>query len=76
MYIIFDKNRKEDLMMAIYTETFVSPFEKNTKSDALKVLEAIRQTHDSAHGWVEIEGYVEQLPNGKWRAVRKHEKRS
>ena len=62
--------------MTVFKETFVSPFEKETKSDALKTLDAIRAAHSSAYGWVEIEGYAEQLPNGKWRAVRKHEKRS
>lgn len=62
--------------MAIYKETFVSPFEKDTKGDALKVLDAIREVHDSAHGWVEIEGFAEPLPNGKWRAVRVHEQHS
>ena len=48
----------------VYEETFKSPFEKDSESDARKVLEAIRDVHDSAHGWVEIEGYVEKLPNG------------
>lgn len=57
-----------------YKETFVSPFEKETKGDALRVLDAIRSAHSSAYGWREIEGFVEQLPNGKWRAVRVHEK--
>lgn len=55
-----------------YTEKFVSPFEKDTKEEAERVLEAIRNQHPSEKGWREIYGYVEQLPNGKWRAVRKH----
>ena len=57
-----------------FEETFVSPFEKDTKGDALRVLNEIRKAQDSAHGWIELEGFVEQLPNGKWRAVRHHAK--
>lgn len=60
--------------MAFFRETFVSPFERTTEGEALKVLEAIRSSHSTANGWTEIEGFVEQLPNGKWRAVRIHEK--
>ena len=58
----------------VFEETFVSPFQKEKKSDALRVLDAIRICHSSLFGWVEIEGFVEQLPNGKWRAVRHHAK--
>lgn len=58
----------------IYEETFKSPFEKDSRADALKVLDAIRDAHPTTYGWVEIDGYVEQLPNGKWRAVRRHAK--
>lgn len=58
----------------VFEETFESPLEKDTEADALKVLDDIREIHDEAHGWVEIEGYAEQLPNGKWRAVRYHAK--
>lgn len=58
----------------VFEETFKSPFEKETEGDALKVLDNIREVHDPNHGWIEIEGYAEQLPNGKWRAVRKHAK--
>ena len=57
----------------IYHETFVSPFEKDTEGDALRVLDAIRECHPASSGWVEIRGFVEQLPNGKFRAVRVHE---
>ena len=56
----------------VLEETIVSPFEKESKDDALKVLEEIRKVHDSRHGWFEVIGTVEQLPNGKWRAVRRH----
>lgn len=59
----------------IFQETFISPFQKETEGDALKTLEAIREAHPESSGWFEIDGFVEQLPNGKWRAVRKHEKR-
>lgn len=62
--------------MATFIETFVSPFEKETRADALRVLQAIRDAHPESSGWVEIDGGVEQLPNGKWRAFRVHEKRS
>lgn len=55
-----------------YEETFRSPFERNTAESAMEVLNEIRKSHDAAHGWVELEGYAEQLPNGKWRAVRHH----
>lgn len=56
----------------VYEETFKSPFERDTQADALKVLDAIRAAHPTSCGWVELDGYAEQLPNGKWRAVRKH----
>ena len=55
-----------------YEEIFVSPFQKDTEGDALKTLQAIRDAHPASSGWKEIKGYVEQLPNGKWRAVRHH----
>jgi len=55
-----------------FEETFISPFRKDTYEDAYKVLEAIRSVHSAEHGWREIEGYVETMPNGKYRAVRKH----
>ena len=58
----------------VFEETFVSPFQKETKGDALRVLNAIRTCHPSILGWVEFEGFGEQLPNGKWRAVRHHAK--
>lgn len=58
----------------IFEETFISPFEKDTEIDALKVLDDIRKEHDASQGWVERNAYVEQLPNGKWRAVRQHAK--
>lgn len=68
-------NSKGDITMSNYTETFVSPFEKETKGEALRVLQSIRDVHSVEYGWVELEGFVEQLPNGKWRAVRVHEQR-
>ncbi len=58
----------------IFRETFISPFQKDTREEAYKVLEAIRDAHPTYYGWVEIDGYVEKLSNGKWRAVRVHEK--
>ena len=59
--------------MSVYHEVFVSPFEKDTQGEALQVLQAIRECHSAYYGWREIRGFVEQLPNGKWRAVREHE---
>ena len=58
-----------------YIETFRSPFEKETEKEALKVLQEIRNVHSSEHGWEELEGYIEELSNGKYRAVRKHAKK-
>lgn len=60
-------------MAKIYREVFVSPAEMETQGDALKVLQSIRDAHSEKYGWHEIRGFVEQLPNGKWRAVREHE---
>lgn len=57
-----------------FKETFVSPFGKETESDARRVLDKIREAHDAAHGWAEIDAYVEQRADGKWYAVRIHEK--
>lgn len=56
----------------VFEETFVSPFPKDTKAAAERVLETIRSCHQANWGWKEIAGYVEELPNGKFRAVRKH----
>lgn len=58
----------------VYREVFVSPFEKDTQSDALKVLQAIREFYSTIYGWEEISGFAEKLPNGKYRAVREHAK--
>ena len=56
----------------IYSEVFVSPFEKDTESEALRVLNSIREAHPASSGWEEVRGFVEKLPNGKYRAVREH----
>ena len=58
--------------MSVYREVFISPFEKETEGDALRVLQAIRDVHPADRGWTEIRGFVEKLPNGKYRAVREH----
>lgn len=60
--------------MAIFEETFVSPFEKDTKEQAFKVLEEIRKAHPAEQGWEEVFYRIEQTENGKWRAVRRHRK--
>lgn len=58
--------------MSVYVETFVSPFEKDTEEAANELLNKIRDAHPESSGWEEVYGIVEKLPNGKWRAVRKH----
>lgn len=60
--------------MAIFEETFVSPFEKDTREEAFKELDKIREAHPVEYGWKEISAWVEKLHNGKWRAVRRHRK--
>ena len=60
--------------MTVYEETFVSPFEKDTKEEALVVLNKIRAAHPADKGWVEVSARVEQTSSGKWRAVRHHKK--
>lgn len=55
-----------------YEGIFISPFEKNTKAEAIAVLNQIRNRFNSENGWLELKGYVEKLPNGKWHAVRYH----
>ena len=56
----------------VFREIFRSPFEKETEDSALKVLQQIRAVHSAEYGWKEIRGFVEKLPNGKFRAVREH----
>lgn len=58
----------------MYKEVFRSPIEKETETEAQKILESIREAHPESNGWKEIRGYVEKLPNGKYRAVREHER--
>lgn len=58
-----------------FHEVFKSPFEKETEGAALDVLQEIRKAHPASKGWVELNSYVEHLPNGKWRAVREHAKK-
>ena len=58
----------------VYEETFRAPFEKDTESDALGVLDEIRATHSSKHGWVEISSRIEKTPDNKFVAVRQHAK--
>lgn len=60
--------------MRNFKETFKSPFEKDTYDEALGVLNEIRKVHSIANGWTEIDAYIETLPNGKYRAVRIHQK--
>ena len=58
----------------VFEETFRSPFEKPTESDALKVLEEIRSSHPLKDGWVEISSKIEKTCNSMFIAVRHHAK--
>ncbi len=57
-----------------FKETFKSPFDKDTREEAEEVLDKIRASHPATSGWEEIEAHIEELPNGKYRAVRTHQK--
>ncbi len=59
----------------MYAEVFRSPFEQSTKEEAMRVLNKIRDAHPEGSGWHEVRGYVEKLPNGKYRAVREQTKK-
>ena len=58
----------------VFEETFMSPSVFSSQDEALKVLDEIRDCHPSDHGWIELAGYVEKNPNGKWCAIRHHAK--
>ena len=58
----------------MYREVFKSPIEKETEEGAKRILDSIRKAHPESNGWREIRGYIEKLPNGKYRAVREHER--
>ena len=58
----------------VFHERFVSSIECDTEKEAMRVLNAIREAHPESSGWKEIIGFVEKLPNGKFRAVREHAK--
>lgn len=57
-----------------YDQELLSVIERDTQEEALKDLAKIRENFSAYNGWIEIDGYAEQLKNGKWRAVR-HQKR-
>lgn len=59
---------------SVFHERFVSPIECDTETEAMRVLESIRDGHPETSGWKEIKGFVEKLTNGKYRAVREHVK--
>lgn len=59
-------------MANFFEETYKSPFETRTREEAERVLNEIRRDYSPAHGWEEIYGGVEALPNGRFRAVRIH----
>ena len=54
-----------------FEETFRSAFPKPTRELAENVLEEIRNQHNSAYGWVEIDSRIEETPAG-FVAVRHH----
>lgn len=54
-----------------FEEIFRSPFARPTRESAEQVLESIRDAHNSAHGWVELDARIEETPNG-FIAVRHH----
>ncbi len=56
----------------VFEEVFYSAFEKDTRAEAIRVLNDIREAHPQSSGWEEFAGTAEELPNGKWRAVRHH----
>lgn len=56
----------------VFEETYKDPIEFSNQHEALEALNKIRHNFPSSKGWFEIAGYVEPLPNGKWRAVRHH----
>ena len=57
-----------------YSEIFESPCVFDTKEEAQKVLDNIRESHPANLGWKELDAYVVKGSNGKWRAVRSHVK--
>ena len=58
----------------VFSETFASPFEAETRERAEHTLNQIRESHREEYGWIEdpAKTGVTQLPNGKWRAYRTH----
>ena len=54
-----------------FEEIFRSAFPKSTPSQAEIVLNSIRGCHDEAHGWVEIDAWLEKTSTG-YIAVRQH----
>lgn len=57
-----------------FTETFVSPFLKDTEEEAKNLLEEIRESHPASSGWEEIKVSINLLPNGKYQVIRQHKK--
>ena len=51
-------------------ETFASTFKNESESNALKVFEKIRRNHSDLKCWLKQEGYIQELPDGKWSAVK------
>ncbi len=65
------KNRR-----MVSSKIFETPAVFDSKAEALRALDNIRESYPSSSGWEEIGdgGYVVQCSNGKWRAVRHHAK--
>lgn len=54
-----------------FEETFRSPYARATMESAKEVLKSVRDEHDSAHGWIELEARIDRTPQG-FVAVRHH----
>ncbi len=54
-----------------YEEVFRSAHAYATEAEAQRVLDDIRKVHDDAHGWVELEAYLDKNERG-FVAVRHH----
>ena len=45
-----------------------------SESDALRILDEIRDCHRISDGWVEVKWEIIKLPNGQFQAIRHHAK--
>ncbi|MCI8273566.1 MAG: hypothetical protein HFJ55_05745 [Clostridia bacterium] len=54
-----------------HEEIFRSPFAKPTREAAEEVLKMIRTQYSHYYGWVELDAWIEETPNG-FVAMRHH----